>query len=237
MSIRIPAIERKAEENVLKWSQAEHSQQRLAKRDIDNNVGPYITLARETGAGGSELARKIAQRLQWDVLDQEIVDYLEEHYGTPRCLIQRLDEKHENWLSGIITSQIGGLGFSELSYTHRVSKLLLLAASHGNVIIVGRGARFILPRNGGLSVRIVAPFDFRVEQVMLRRALSEKEAHKFVVETDLQRELYIKDHFHQNSADPHLYDIVINVEEVTLDDATDIIVDATEHWMEKARSR
>ncbi|MCA9139924.1 MAG: cytidylate kinase-like family protein [Planctomycetales bacterium] len=237
MSLRVPAIERKAEENVSKWLHAEHSQKRLARlnrHNLHNNVGPYITLARETGAGGSELAKMVATRMQWDILDNEIVDYLEQHYGTPRCVIQQFDEKHQNWLSQILTSQISGLGFSEWTYTHRVSKLVLLAASHGNVVIVGRGARFILPRHHGLSVRVMAPLDFRVDQVIRQQGLSEKEAHQYIVEKDRQRKNYIKEHFHQDTEDPHLYDVVINVDKVTLDAAATMIVDAASHWLNKA---
>lgn len=234
MSSRIAAIEQKAEANVQKWLQRKHSQQPLGNRNAVNNIGPYITLARETGAGGSGLAQIVARRLQWDVLDNEIVDYLEKHYGTPRCLIQRFDEKHENWLSQLLTSQIGGLGFSEWTYTHRVSKLVLLAASHGDVIIVGRGARFILPRHHGISVRVMAPLDFRVQRVGQQRQLTEEKAREFVIETDRQRKVYIKEHFHQNEEDPHLYDIVLNIEKVTLDAAADIIVDAVRHWIKKA---
>ncbi|WP_182866592.1 AAA family ATPase [Stieleria mannarensis] len=233
MTLHVPAIEHKAESNIFKWVQAEKTHRRLARRDLPNQVGPYLALSRETGACGSEIAKKVAERLQWDLLDQEIVDYMQQHYGTPRCLIQRVDERHENWLSSIITSRIGGLGFSESTYTHRVTKLLLLAASHGKVVIVGRGARFILPRDRGLSVRIVAPMDFRVDQVMRMQGLDEREARRFIVETDRDRDVYIKDHFHQKASDPHLYDLIINVGDLSLDDATDTIVESIGHFTRK----
>ncbi|MAP07346.1 MAG: cytidylate kinase, partial [Rhodopirellula sp.] len=140
MSTRVPAIERRADEEVMKWVHSQKAPEGTSSVKSNRPLGPYLTLSREAGAGGSELARNVAERLQWDVLDNEIVEYMEQHYGTPRCLIQRVDEKHESWLSEILTSRIGGLGFSESTYTHRVAKLVLLAASHGNAVIVGRGA-------------------------------------------------------------------------------------------------
>ncbi|QDV85063.1 AAA family ATPase [Planctomycetes bacterium TBK1r] len=233
MVLHVPAIEHKVESNIFKWVQAEKTHRRLAARDLPNQVGPYLALSRETGACGSEIAQKVAERMQWDLLDQEIVDYMHQHYGTPRCLISRVDERHENWLSSIITSRIGGLGFSESTYTHRVAKLLLLAATHGKVVIVGRGARFILPRDHGLSVRIVAPMDFRVAQVMRKRGLGEREACRFVAETDHNRDVYIKEHFHQKASDPHLYDLVVNVGDLSLDDAADTIVESLGHLGQK----
>ncbi len=230
----MPAIETKAEENIRKWIAASHVQTRIARRNVKENVGPYLTLSRETGAGGSELARKVGERLGWDVLDREIVEYLIEHYGTPRSLVELVDEKHTNWLGEITTSWIGGLGFSESTYTHRLGQLFLLAAYYGNVVIVGRGARFFLPTNRGLSVRVLAPLDFRVEQVILQRGISEKEALKFVKDSDHDREAYVKYHFRKKLADPHEYDLVINVEKLTQDDAAEMIVDATNAWIKKS---
>ncbi|EMI42044.1 AAA family ATPase [Rhodopirellula sp. SWK7] len=226
MPLRIPAIEHKAESKILKWMQAEHTQNRLDGLSKPNPVGPFLALSRETGACGSEIAQKVAERLRWDLLDQEIVDFIEQHYGTPRCLIRRVDERHENWLSSIITSQIGGLGFSESSYTHRVAKLLLLAAAHGNVVIVGRGASFLLPRDRGLSVRVVAPIKFRIEQIMTQQGIGEKAARRFVIDSDRRRDDYIKDHFGENASDPHLYDVVLNVGNLSIDEAAVTIVDS-----------
>ena len=172
--------------------------------------------------------------MQWDLLDQEIVDYMNTHYGTPRCLIQRVDEKHENWLSALITSHIGGIGFSEDTYTHRVAVLMMMAASHGDVVIVGRGARFVLPKDRGLSVRVVASMDYRTQQVMRDQGLEEKDAHRYIVDTDHDRNAYIKSHFGVNATDPHLYDLVLNVTNLSIDEAADTIVEQLDHWKLKA---
>ncbi|MFG0264110.1 MAG: AAA family ATPase [Rhodopirellula sp. JB055] len=211
----------------MKWIHAEHNAQEIPPSDANKRLGPYITISREAGAGGSELAQRVAEKLQWDLLDQQIVDYMEQQYGTPRCLIQRVDEKHESWLSEILTSRIGGLGFSESTFTHRVSKLVLLAASHGNVVIVGRGAKYILPPQQGVSVRVVAPLKLRIQRVMSERHLSEREARHWVLNRDRQRRNYIREHFRQDESDPHLYDLVLNVGIVSLDEAADIIIDSS----------
>lgn len=233
MSVRIPAIERRADEEVMKWVHSQKDHDGMSTKKTGRELGPYLTLSREAGAGGSELARKVAERLHWDVLDNEIVEYMEQHYGTPRCLIQRVDEKHESWLSEILTSRIGGLGFSESTYTHRVAKLVLLAASHGNVVIVGRGAKYVLPRDRGLAVRVVASLDVRVHRVMNQQGISQKEAHRWILEKDRQRESYIREHFQQDDTDPHLYDLVLNVGEESLDEAANVIIDTVRRWSDK----
>jgi cytidylate kinase len=224
-------IAEKAHENIRKWLHARHAQERLAKGKVAENVGPYIVVSRETGAGGSAIARLVGEKLGWDVLDKEIVDYLASEYGTSRSLVEFVDEKHLSWIEEVFTSWIEGLEFTSSTYVHRLNHLLLLAAHHGNVVIVGRGARFLLPRERGLSVRILAPLDFRVEQVLMQRGLNEKEARKFVEESDREREAFIKEHFHRKSADPHLYDLVINVEKLGQEDAADLIAQAARAWM------
>ncbi|MEZ6089153.1 MAG: cytidylate kinase-like family protein [Pirellulaceae bacterium] len=230
MSSPVASIEHHAERNIQKWIYAGKTQKSLDRSTSNKHVGPYLAISRETGACGSEIAKIVAERLQWDLLDNEIVDYMEQHYGTPRCLIQRVDERHESWLSMMITSQIGGLGFSESAYTHRVAKLLLLAASHGDVVIVGRGARFILPRQGGLSVRLVAPIEYRIQQVMDQRRLDKKQARVYIVRTDHERNAYIKDHFNVDASDPHLYDFVLNIGDLSVDEAADTLIQFVDQW-------
>ncbi|MFG0261283.1 MAG: AAA family ATPase [Novipirellula sp. JB048] len=237
MAAHLAAIEKIADQNIRKWILASHARDRLAKKDVAVNVGPYITLARETGAGGSELAAKVAKQLGWDVLDREIVDYLVEHYGTPRSFVELVDEKQFNWLGEIVTTWINRSSIGDSAYTHRLGQLLLLAAHHGNVVIVGRGARFFLPPDRGLSVRVLAPLEFRIEQEMRRQGINHKEARKWVVESDRNREAYVKDHFHKSPTDPHLYDLVVNVQKLTQDDAADLIVAAAQAWMKRSAIR
>jgi cytidylate kinase len=167
-------------------------------------------------------------------LDEEIVDYLASEYGTPRSLVEFVDEKQIHWLEDLFTSWIEGQRFTSTTYVHGLVQLSLLAAHHGNVVIVGRGAQFILPHDRGLSVRILAPIDFRVEQVLLQRGLSATEARRHVVESDRQREAFVKQHFHHRATDPHMYDLVINVEKLGQEDAADLIADAARSWMKKS---
>ncbi len=234
MTSHIREIEQLAERNVRKWTLAQHARERRDKGNVKENVGPYIVVSREAGAGGSEIARLVGQKLGWDVLDKEIVDCLASQFGTPHSLVEFVDEKHISWIEEVFSNWLEGQGFTSSTYVHRLNHLLLLAAHHGNVVIVGRSARFILPPQRGLSVRIVAPLDFRVEQVLLQRGVNENEAREIVEESDRQREAFVKEHFHHQAADPHMYDLVINVEKLVPEDAADLIVDAARSWMKKS---
>jgi hypothetical protein len=87
------------------------------------NIGPYLLVSRETGAGGSQIARHVAQRLGWEVLDKEILDILESDYGTPAIVLDVVDEKKPGWLTDLFNGWIEGHGFSQLTYVHRLHHL------------------------------------------------------------------------------------------------------------------
>jgi len=228
------AISQLVDQNVHKWACATHDRPPSERRAARKEVGPCITISRETGAGGSAIAKRVGEKLGWTVLDEKILDHLADQYGTPRKLIRIVDERYVPWIEELFETWVDGEAFSQATYMHRLGHLFFLAARRGNVVIVGRGAQFLLPHDCGLSVRIVAPLDFRVEQVLLRRGLSPKKARKFVEDTDRRRAAFIHKNFHRKATDPHLYDLVINVEKLVQEDAADLIVAAAESFMKKS---
>jgi cytidylate kinase len=85
--------------------------------------------------------------------------------------------------------------------------------------------QFILPREAGIAVRIIAPKKQRVERVMKRRQCNWRDAERFVDDTDRGRAQFVERYFHRDVADPHLYDLVINLAYVSYDDAVDLMVE------------
>ncbi len=163
-------VQELAEKNIRKWVQAEHVRERLPQHGESKTVGPYVAVSREAGAGGSEIARIAAAKLAWDVLDQEIVDYLAERYGSPRHLVEFADERHIGWIEEMLAGNSGGEKWTSAKYVHRLHHLLLLAAHHGNVIVVGRGARYILPPERGFWLPLVFAWNrWRRTKESLRR--------------------------------------------------------------------
>jgi cytidylate kinase len=140
------------------------------------HVGPCLFVSRETGAGGGEIARRAAECLNWHLLDKEVLDQLSSQYGTSRVMLDVVDEKKVDWLADILNGWIEGNGFSQLTYVHRLHRLFVAAAKGGNVVIVGRGARFMLPKGTGFSVRIIAPLQERINRVVARRGTTPREA-------------------------------------------------------------
>ncbi|MEQ9411802.1 MAG: cytidylate kinase-like family protein [Fuerstiella sp.] len=235
MTKQLPGIEKLAEKNVRKWVQAKHVRDRLPADRAEEHIGPYLLISREIGSGGSEIARMVGEKLGWDVLDREIVDYLAAHYGTPRSLVEIADEQHISWIEDVLTGWMGRQEWTPAKYVHRLHHLLMLAAHHGDVVVVGRGAHYILPREHGLSVRIVAPLSYRADQIARERGISAREARQVVTDADHQQSVYIKENFHHAVDDAHMYDLVINVEKLGREMAAQLTVDAIQSWIRETK--
>jgi cytidylate kinase len=194
-------------------------------------IGPCLFVSREMGSGGGEIANKVAKRLGWTHLDKEIIDKLVSQYGTPRVVLDAVDEKRVGWLTDLLNGWVEGHGFSQLAYVNRLGRLFNMAAKRGNVVIVGRGAKFQLPKSTGFSVRIIAPMDFRIEQIVLQRGVSVAEAKKLIQRSDADRRAFVSTFFHEDIADPHVHDLVVNIKQITPDSAVQLICDAVGFWM------
>lgn len=219
---------RLVDRQVEKWTQSLRDAKKTPQKSEPRRIGPYVAISREVGAGGSEIARRVGEFLHWRVLDREIIDDLADTSTTSREVVEFFDEKQLHWISEWLSSWIAGRRFNSATYVHRLHTLIELAARQGNAVIVGRGAPFILPREAGIRVSIIAPFEFRVEQVMLQHRLSAAVARRYVKETDQQRADFIKSHFHRDPRDAHSYDLVINLGNLTQSDAEHLIVSAVQ---------
>jgi cytidylate kinase len=198
------------------------------------DVGPCLLVSRELGAGGGQIASQLAQRLGWAHMDKEIIEKLASQYGTPRVVLDAVDEKKVGWLVDLFNGWIEGHGFSQLSYVNRLGRLFNMMAKRGNVVIVGRGAKFLLPKGAGFSVRIIAPMEFRVEQLVLRRAVTAEKARSLIQKSDTDRKSFIKTYFHHDVTDPHVHDLVVNIKQVTPAFAVQMIFDAVQFWLKRS---
>jgi cytidylate kinase len=194
-------------------------------------LGPCLFVSRETGSGGGEIARRAADCLGWHLLDKEILDQLSSQYGTSRVMLDVVDEKKVNWLSDMLNGWVEGNGFSQVAYVHRLHRLFLAAAQEGNVVIVGRGARFMLPRQAGFSVRIVAPLPERVNRIAARCGLAAGEARAYIQRLDKLRDDFLQSYFHHDVRDPAVHDLVINTQQLGADNSLDLVIAAVHAWL------
>jgi cytidylate kinase len=179
-----------------------------------------ITVSREYGAGGGELARRLAERLGWELLDRELLHQAAAVEGMPDAEIEAMDEKsvglvdrlrlhppHERYMSGL-------------------KRAAQAAAARGNVVLVGRGSRFLLGDSPDvLRIRLVAPLAWRAERIADLQSLQLQEAMARSLEVDQSRSRFMHYFFGDAAAHSASYDLTANTGRVSLDDLTDLTVD------------
>ena len=178
------------------------------------DVGPYLAISRESGTGGGQIARLVGEMTGWEVLDRELLECLAELYRTSPAVLNLVDETTANWISEIFDNGICPDFAVHTEYMFHLSRMILMAAQAGKVIYVGRSAHFLLPHRRGLLVRLVASPGYRVQQIVERRRLSYDKARDYVEKTDAGRQEFVRQYFHRDIADPHLYDLMVNVERI-----------------------
>jgi len=175
-------------------------------------LGRYLSISREAGAGGGEIAQLVGQELGWEVLDKNLLDRVAERFRCSRGMLELVDETQSSWVYNVLGTWMDRKIITHDKYVAHLGRVVLAAVRHGNVVLVGRGAQFLLPREKGLAVRIIAPKKYRAEQIMRREGLSRAEACRLIAEIDRGRREFVCRYFHQDIDDPHLYDLVVNVE-------------------------
>jgi len=203
-----------------------------------------ITISREYGSGGGEIASRLAKRLGWQLIDHAIVERTALEMGTSTQVAEAHDEYAEGAVTRILNSMLyldpvsmvlapPETFLSDEDYRSAVDKIVRAAVVRGHVVIVGRASQVTLANQRDvLHVRIVAPFEKRVAYVMRREGLDHHAAKARIQMKDQDRRRYLENEYHQKPEDTHLYDLVLNTSLLGLESAVEVICFALQ---EKAR--
>ncbi len=180
-----------------------------------------ITLSRQWGSLGNIVANAVADRLGYRVMMRQLINQAALRAGAPEVALAVIDELH---LLGLTPSAEEYQAY--LQAMHTVMEEL---AHQGNVVIVGRGGQLALRDHPGtLHVRMIAPFEIRVQRLAERHRTSLAAARAQARASDRERKSYIKRFYNVDVNDPALYDLVINTAHLSADTATDIICRAVQ---------
>lgn len=185
-----------------------------------------MTVAREFGSGGSDLARALGRRTGWRVVDRGVVAEIARALHVPEEVVEardeatpRLGERLGKLLAGAFPELLPPPGEPEVDYetvAGMSERILREAASEPPVIIVGHGGMCLFADVAcSLHVRVVAPEEFRVEQVMRRLSMGREEALEEIRLRDGSRQHYVRQRFGLTWDDPTLYAMVLNSSQVT----------------------
>jgi hypothetical protein len=173
----------------------------------------FITISREAGAGGSEIGQLLGQRLGWKVFDRNLLDQIAERFRLCRRMLELVDETQSSWVYDVLGTWMDCQVVAHEKYFSLLSRSVSAAAAAcEHAVFVGRGAQFLLPRVELLAVRLIASPKFRLHAIMERLHLNESDARRTMTEIDTGRREFVERFLHHDVTDPHLYDLVINVE-------------------------
>jgi cytidylate kinase len=208
-------------------------------RDGANHVFPSITISRQMGAGGIEIAELLADRLTdrspgvWTVFDRNLAELVWKNQNLPDPVNRFLKEAVPQAIHDAVQELLGVRTTGAHLAEHTTVTVLRLARL-GNVVFIGRGANIITANQKSvLHVRLMAPFSKRVRQIEEHHRLGTQEAVELISATDDMRRRYIKHYFRAEIDDPINYHITINTGLVGYDEAARIIGDATMNLQER----
>ena len=209
-----PKIVAAAERQMQAWALSQQMAEKAVRQEgLSLRVAQlcnYVAISRQAGAGGSEVARLVGERLGWPVWDKNLLERVAERYRLDRTMLELVDETESSWVYDVLGTWMDCRIISQDKYVSYLMRVILAVARRQPCVLVGRGAQFVLARDKGLAVRLIAPLEMRVQRVMQQRGLSADQARRYIEDTDRGRREFVKRFFHHDIDDPALYDLVIN---------------------------
>ena len=192
---------------------------------------PVITISRQFGAGGKTLTDQLAARLGYGVANEEIIDKLAQSSKLSTDSIRSFEGEEDGEFQ--VTPSTGFIRrifdpsknfMDEQQYVKLLNRLIPQIADKGNIIILGRGAQFILQdRKDVVHILLLAAEVDRVKFMQAHYDLTPDEARQAVIKQG-KRRLKLMKLF--NSADydqPVHYDLVVNMSKLNIDRTVDLI--------------
>ena len=196
----------------------------VAKRELVHlRFGPWLTVSRQVGAGGTALAERIAHTLGWQVFHREVVDAIAKNEGMRERILSQLDERAVGALGDWLAHMLVPESLTRGAYLREMMQVLWTVARKGRSVLLGRGANWLLDPAYGLRVRLVAPADTRVRAVAETRDLSLERAERAVREDDAQKARFVRQVYDRDIEDPLGYDLILNTGGIDLDTAFHLV--------------
>lgn len=208
-----------AERQAARWEQVRRAQERRKHT-------PAVVISRLPGSGGQEVGRLVAERLDFGLFGREIVEQVAQELGIDHWLVNGLDEHRSSAIERSLSELFGRSPVDEDRFQSRVVRAVTTLGQRGSVVIVGRGAAYLLSEHDALRVLLVAPRPFRIDRYAETREIAAEEAESELNVAEQQRADFARRQFHVDQSDPALYDLVVNTQTLGFEGAADVIVDA-----------
>lgn len=191
-----------------------------------------ITISREYGSGGAEIAHKLAEKLNIPCYDKSMAKLTSDISGFPTESVEEAEDK----VSGVFEYMSGSYTAENLPVYDRIylaqREMILMLARMGNCVIVGRCAANILQEAElpTFDVFIYAPMEERIKRIKNRQNLDERRAERVIRKKDEYRKNYYRRYAYADWGNKSNYDLLIN-STIGCDKAVSVIAEAVKGKM------
>lgn len=178
-----------------------------------------VTVSRECGSGGEEIAKAVAHKLGYEYVAKKVLyKDIEGHGAKWLEWAQQMDEHAPSIWERFDRSFAGFVALVEHCIYERARK--------NNVVILGRGGNWLLKDIPfALRVRIVAPLEDRIRFVSEREGVPIDAAKKMLMHSDHERAIFLKRMYHRDWTHPDDYDMTFNTSHLNVKEVVDLIID------------
>ncbi|MCU0821116.1 MAG: cytidylate kinase-like family protein [Spirochaetes bacterium] len=218
----------------MKYWQEQKERWEAEGREGRDGLLPFIVISREYGCNGTEIANAAAKIFNdeyktvpnWAVYDNQIIKQLSEEMGFSSELAETLAFNTRNQLTEFFRLLFSGLPDTVKVY-QELTEIIRALSLKGNVIIMGRGANLITQdMRMGFQVKIIAPIDWRIYNLMRKYHMKRDVAQKAIHERESKTKDIFSQVFRYDIMDPNNYHLTINASKYSKDEIARLIVDA-----------
>jgi len=180
---------------------------------------PIITIYQGASGEGQELAESVADALGYRCVGREVLVEASRRYGIPEAKLNEIVEQGPHWWERLL---------QDLRPYRIVLQAALCELAHdGKVVYHGHLGHELLPGVGHvLKVLLIAPIEFRIEQIRARQNLADSAARHYIEEVDKARSRRLMAMFGTDWRDPNRYELVLNMGKLRRDGAKRLITEA-----------
>lgn len=196
-----------------------------------------VTISRQYGAGGSEVASRVAARLGWELVDNELIDRVAARAGLAPEEVAEREERAPGFIERLARTLAAATPelfppregtvreVEEANLVRITESVVAEMAAGGNVVLVGRAAPAVLSHAAdAVHVKLVAPHAFRVRIICERFGMLPDAAAHAIDEMDARRQRYHREYYQRDWSDPANYHMTLNTGALGFDGAADLVV-------------
>jgi len=208
-----------------------------ADRQANHDIAPKpcITISREYGCQAYMLAESVFQRMsqhapegeEWTMLDRLLLDKIAQESGWSKSEVNHATYSNPR-IRSMLANLMGPGSAQPMKAFNHIKEVISYFAKAGNSIIIGRGGVAVaqnLPNV--IHVRLIAPMDFKVKNLMRSMGLSEDEAFEHIQARQGERDQFIKHFTNLNLSDPGLYHLILSNDKSSIQEMSDVVVSRT----------